>query len=679
MSAKDLPLEGQVPRRALGLSLLALAVPVAGAFWTPEVFQDYAALLWLLALVPAFLLAYHRGWQGVATALAFGMATLSVTQATLLWLDRTVPELLLGVVVAYVAISLGIGWMADVFHRDVDAVEELAFTDLLTRLPNRRHARVFLENEFAAAERGRPLAVVLFDLDRFKEYNDRYGHGAGDDALRTFGEILSSHTRKMNLSARFGGEEFVSVLAGSDDEGARAFAERIRGVVKGDDRFRGGGLTVSAGVAGYHPTMRSPDELLAAADHALYRAKHDGRDCVRLFGYTLLEEARPSGPDLDGEIIDRGYSDEYPRSSEEIGHSPPPVTLLPHQITGFGEGYEVLLVEDDEPVRELIASYLVKEGFLVHEAATVPDGIRELRREFDMVVTDLNLPEVKGTELIRATKSRWPGTQVVVITGIRDSILAAQALEAGADRYLYKPFGMPELRSQMLDILAARKRHLTDRESDGGPRGREPRTEVVESIRSGALSLSRGAELRETYLKGHSDRVWAYARALARVVDPGEKEMEHDLLELACRVHDVGRLRVPLIILEKPEPLTSEEYAEVKKHTTIGRQVLESVLDAPLVLSVVTWHHERWDGSGYPDGLSGEAILLPARIVALADALDAMTHARPHRRAFSWERAVEEIRAGSGSHFDPGVVDAFEASLDTLRSLYRELAISVEG
>lgn len=152
--------------------------------------------------------------------------------------------------------------------------------------------------------------------------------------------------------------------------------------------------------------------------------------------------------------------------------------------------------------------------------------------------------------------------------------------------------------------------------------------------------------------------------------------MDHGALELACRVHDVGRLRVPLSILEKPGLLTPEEYAEVKTHTTIRRQVLESVLEDPLVLSVVAWHHERWDGSGYPDGLSGEAIPLAARVVAVAGALDAMTHSRPHRPAFSWERAATEMRDGSGSHFDPGIVDAFEASVDTLRALYRELAVA---
>lgn len=661
-----------MPPRALFLSLGALVVPVAGSFWTPEALRDYAALLWLLALIPAFLLAYYRGWKGVATALAFGMASLSVTQATLMWLGRTIPDLLLGVVVAYVAISLGIGWMAETFRQDVDAVEELAFTDLLTGLPNRRHARVFLENEFAAAERGRLLSVVLFDLDRFKEYNDRYGHGAGDQALRRFGEILSDHTRKMNLSARFGGEEFLSILAGSDDQGARIFAERIRTVVNADETLRGDGITVSAGIAGYHPATGSPDELLAAADHALYRAKKDGRNCVRIFGFTLVGEVPTSDPDSGGAPRGPGVPSEYPRSADEIGQTPPPVTLLPHQITSFGEGLEVLLVEDDEPVRELIASYLTREGFSVREAATVPDGIRELRREFDIVVTDLDLPETKGTELVRATKSRWPATQVVVITGIRDSELASAALEAGADRYLYKPFGMPELRTQMLDILAARERHLDDGGDTGGPGAT---AEALASGRTGTLSLARGAERREPYLQGHGDRVWAYGRALAGVIDPEGTEMDRAALELACRVHDVGRLRVPLSVLKKAGPLSEDEYALVKQHPTIGGEVVESVLETPLILGVVKWHHERWDGSGYPDGLAGEAIPLAARLVALCDALDAMTHSRPHRDALSWDEAVEEIRRSAGEQFDPALVDAFEASLETVESLHRELAV----
>ncbi|MSR23371.1 MAG: GGDEF domain-containing protein [Gemmatimonadetes bacterium] len=149
-------------------------------------------------------------------------------------------------------------------HRERADVEDLALTDILTHLPNRRHARVFLENEFGAAERGRLLSVVLFDLDSFKEYNDRYGHQAGDDGLRHFAEILASTARRMNLSSRFGGEEFLTVLAGSDEEGALVFAERVREALA-SLRLSSGSLTVSSGVATYHPSMRSPDELIAAA------------------------------------------------------------------------------------------------------------------------------------------------------------------------------------------------------------------------------------------------------------------------------------------------------------------------------------------------------------------------------------------------------------------------------
>ncbi|MDH5760200.1 MAG: diguanylate cyclase, partial [Gemmatimonadota bacterium] len=185
-----------VPVRGLALSILTLAIPVGAALTVPEQLGEYGALLWLLALVPGFLLAYYKGWKGAATALALGMATLSLTQALVAWLGLSVPDTILGVVAAYVGISLGIGALAERLHRDRAEVEDMAFTDLLTRLPNRRHARLFLESEFAAAQRGRALSVVLFDLDRFKAYNDDHGHQAGDQALKAFAEILDEVTRR---------------------------------------------------------------------------------------------------------------------------------------------------------------------------------------------------------------------------------------------------------------------------------------------------------------------------------------------------------------------------------------------------------------------------------------------------------------------------------------------------
>jgi len=282
----------RVPPRALILSLAALAVPATAALLFSEFLGQYGPLLWLLLLVPAFLLAYYRGWRGAATALAAGMATLSTTQVVSSWMGIAVPDLLLGVVLFYLAIAMGVGWLAELLHRDRSEAEDMALTDTLTHLPNRRQAMVFLKNEFAAAERGRLLCAVFCDLDGFKGFNDRHGHPAGDEALRSFADILTQTTRRMNLSARFGGEEFLSILAGSDAEGAVRFAERVR-IALAARALSGETLTVSCGVAPYHPSLSSPDELLAAADHALYQAKREGRNRVQLFGHT---DGEPTGP-----------------------------------------------------------------------------------------------------------------------------------------------------------------------------------------------------------------------------------------------------------------------------------------------------------------------------------------------------------------------------------------------
>ncbi len=168
--------------------------------------------------MPAFLLAYYRGLRGVALALAGGMAVLALTQVAVLVLGKTAPNwyLLLAVVAVYVGVCIGIAVFAEILHRERRAAEQMALVDVLTGLPNRRHAEITLDAHFAAAERGIPLSVVMFDLDRFKEVNDRHGHDVGDAALRAFADVLRSNTRRMNLCARFGGEEFIVVLGNSE-------------------------------------------------------------------------------------------------------------------------------------------------------------------------------------------------------------------------------------------------------------------------------------------------------------------------------------------------------------------------------------------------------------------------------------------------------------------------------
>ncbi|MCG6955837.1 MAG: diguanylate cyclase [Gemmatimonadetes bacterium] len=645
-----------IPHRALAISVTTLLVPVLGALCFPGQLGEYGAFLWLLLLAPAFVLAYHRGWRGAAVALLGGLVLVGITQAMALRMGATSPESLPEVLTVYVEMVLGVGWMAEALHRERVVVEDMAFTDLLTRLPNRRQARLFLENAFAAAQRGRLLSVVIFDLDRFKGYNDRYGHPAGDEALRKFSEILARTTRRADLSARFGGEEFVSVLTGADAEGAMIFADRIRADLD-ESSLESGSLTVSGGVAGYHPTIRSPDELLAAADHALYQAKREGRNCIRVYGQAPVDRAT-AGDGAMPSLESSGPTD-YPRRTEDVGRTTPPLKLLPHSITGFGEDRKILLVEDDVQVRSLLTSYLTREGFLVREAADVPGGRAELNQDFDIVVTDLRLPGEPGTELIAAVKSRWPNTQVIAITGVQDLQMAEDAARQGADGYLVKPFGMPNFSATLMVALGRRDgRPIADQEGNVLTEPVTRRPEAVDPERPGADLFAEAAEVRFPSTLGHAQRVAAIAHRLTLEIDPDGRRLDPEAVRLACELKDVGNVSLPLDLLECSRKLTGDERRRLQGHTLEGRRLLDARGGDDTVLEVAAWHHERWDGTGYPDHLKGEAIPLAARIAAVADALAAMTARRPHRPARPWRDALEELRAEAGLQFDPAVVNA---------------------
>lgn len=273
-----------VPIRAVVLSLVALLIPIGATLVVPEASDEYQVLLWLLLLVPAFLLAYFRGWRGIAAAMALGMVAMVTVQTVMVvWgFPPAQPSLLIGVVVAYVMIAVGIGFLSDELHQARMFAEELALTDELTGLPNRRYTGMTLEREFAAAQRGRPLIIVSFDLDRFKDYNDRFGHTAGDEALHAFGSVLAKNTRAMNISGRWGGEEFLALVSNADVAGSLVFVERVRDGFR-RHKLKQGSLTVCVGVAVYNSSMQTIDDLLIAADIALYEAKAAGPDSVRVY------------------------------------------------------------------------------------------------------------------------------------------------------------------------------------------------------------------------------------------------------------------------------------------------------------------------------------------------------------------------------------------------------------
>lgn len=270
-----------IPIRPLLLAFGALLVPSVVTLFFSESFGPYEALLWLSALIPAFLLAYYRGWRGVAMAMAVGMAVLMLVQVATLVLGRSIERdaLFVGVITACIGIGIGLGILSELIHRERDRAQAAALTDPLTGIPNRRYADLALAREFAGARRGRVLTLVLFDLDHFKAFNDRYGHRAGDQALRSFASVLMANTRQMNLSARYGGEEFLAILSATHDTGAEVFARRVReGLAAAPPEA--GPLTVSAGIAQYRSGMSSPEDLMEATDRALYQAKMSGRDRV---------------------------------------------------------------------------------------------------------------------------------------------------------------------------------------------------------------------------------------------------------------------------------------------------------------------------------------------------------------------------------------------------------------
>jgi diguanylate cyclase (GGDEF)-like protein len=250
-----------VPRSAIAVGLAALSAPLWGALLLPPGWQGVAPALVLVALVPVFLLAYYRGWPGVAVALAAGVVVLALSAAlpVLRYGSLHAPAAIVGVSLAFVAVAAATGWLSEVLHRSRERAQALALTDELTGLPNRRHLRLVLERDFAAAQRrGRPLSLVMFDLDEFKAYNDRYGHAAGDAALRAFADMLQARTRRTDLSARYGGEEFLTILAETDIEHALTFVDVLRERIARLE-LPEGSIRASIGLACHTPGMKTLD------------------------------------------------------------------------------------------------------------------------------------------------------------------------------------------------------------------------------------------------------------------------------------------------------------------------------------------------------------------------------------------------------------------------------------
>jgi len=433
----------------LVLALAALAVPASAALFEPGWLQDDSGiLLWLTPLVPAFLLAYYRGWRGAAVALALGMASIALGQVVIVVLHARPPrwQMMFAVVVAYLMIAQGIAAVAELLHRERRAAEALAFTDALTGLPNRRHAAAHLDRVFAAAVRGRSLTVVMFDLDHFKRFNDEHGHAVGDVVLATFAELLEKETRRMDLSARFGGEEFLTILSPCTLEHGVAFAERVR-VLLHELEFPWGPVTVSAGVAAYVEGTGSPDLLVAEADRALYRAKKAGRDRVEVAMTAAQAESavaeHPATAEFAATAVADGGAQPDARAGRLRGHPRPPL---------------VVVVDDDPDVERSLTRMLVRLGYDVLDARHARHVLELFDRfgdRIDLLLADVIMPGMNGLTLVEELGRRGYRVRVVYMSGYVHGEVKLPGMPGVVSGFLEKPIETNALAREVGRVLAA--------------------------------------------------------------------------------------------------------------------------------------------------------------------------------------------------------------------------------
>jgi response regulator RpfG family c-di-GMP phosphodiesterase len=336
-------------------------------------------------------------------------------------------------------------------------------------------------------------------------------------------------------------------------------------------------------------------------------------------------------------------------------------------VTAPAPTRRILIVDDEREIRTTLRAVFGSAGY---ECRVAGDG-REAARLFEaerapLTITDLKMPGMDGLQLLQHVRARDADAAVIMLTGAADVRAAVESLKQGASDFILKPVNLDQVLLSAERALERRQLLIERREHQALLEHR-----VAEATRDLAAALG---ELRETYeatlealgsalatrevgTELHSRRVHAYSLTLASA--HGLPPAELDALGRGVLLHDIGKIGIADAILLKPGPLSPAEWAIMRSHPEIGRQILERIPFLRDAIPVVLHHHERWDGTGYPRGLAGPAIPIGARIFAVADAFDAMTFDRPYSRAIPLDEARDRVRQAAGTHFDPDVVASF--------------------
>jgi putative two-component system response regulator len=460
--------------------------------------------------------------------------------------------------------------------------------DNLTGLYNHGIFNEFLNWEMSKFQRhASPFVLGFIDIDAFDLFNRRNGAIESDLMLKKTARIIAENIRQSDLAARYNGDRFALLLTNATPEGAAMVGENIRNAV---EKMSNHLLTISIGlssVSGSNSFL--VDDIISEANAALVEAKLKGKNRVVRFQKKSAFTAPPSGR---------------------------------------------ILIVDDEPLNlKLLEAHLLPLGYEVIKAANGPDALTILSRtEIDLILLDVMMPEMNGFEVCRRVKNsdELRTIPVILVTALDDVGHKIEGIEAGADDFLTKPPNRMELIARTRSLIKVK--HLNQN---------------MASIENVLFSLANTVEAKDIYTQGHVKRVSELAVAMGRLFEASEAEIE--ALRIGGALHDIGKIGVPQEILNKEGPLNAEEWETMKKHPEFGYNIcLPLKRNLKQALDIVRQHHEKIDDSGYPDGLKGSEIALPARIMAVADIYDALTTNRPYRKSMGRDRALSILKEEAG-------------------------------
>ncbi len=506
------------------------------------------------------------------------------------------------------------------------------YHDALTGIYNRRYY------EDIARNMSGPSGVAIMDLDDFKVHNDTYGHHGGDIALEVVADVVKGNIRKCDSLIRFGGDEFLLILANMPEKTLKKKLEKIRDQVHAAVIHECPHLRVSVSIGGVaqgeHETM---DSAVRRADRLLYHAKTTKNEVVVESDNTLSESVQT-----------KNY-------------------VKP-----------LILIVDDcdmnrEILREILSSdYSIMEACGGEEALSM---IHQFGTGISLVLLDIVMPGLDGFEVLSYMNQDHTieDIPVIMISSEDSEAFIRRAYEMGASDYVSRPFDAKVVYRRVTNNikLYAKQRRLIRMVTEQ-IREREENVSMLVGV------LSQIVEFRNGESGLHVKHIRRFTECILDCLiekDPdlhlGTKEREN--IPLASALHDIGKIAVDDKILNKPGRLTPEEFEAMKLHTVYGAKMLEELqpyYDEPLLKTatdIAHWHHERWDGRGYPDGLVGDAIPLSAQIVSLADVYDALTSERCYKKAYSHDKAVEMILNGECGVFNPKLVECFVEIQNVLR------------